>query len=274
MIADSLMYKAKKAGKNRIEMAGDDDIAEIYQEMGAQSFAILAALEDRQFLPYFQPIVATADGAPFAFEVLSRMRRDDGSIVTASEYIDVAERMGVVHQVDYQVMALAFEAVQRSGYRGKLFVNLSPKALILSEFVGTVSAMVERHGIDPQQIVFELTERETVRNLSLLQGFVHELKHRGYQFAVDDFGSGFSSFHYLKHFPIDYVKIDGDFIINLMHDKRDQVFVRHMSAMARDLGIKTIAEFVEDEEVLSHTREAGVDYVQGYHIGRPGYSLD
>lgn len=274
MIADSLMYKAKKAGKNRLEMAGDDDIAEIYQEMGAQSFAILAALEDRQFLPYFQPIVATADGSPFAFEVLSRMRRDDGSIATASEYIDVAERMGVVHQVDYQVMAMAFEAVHRSGYTGKLFVNLSPKALILSEFVSTVSAMVERNGIDPQQIVFELTERETVRNLSLLQGFVHELKHRGYLFAVDDFGSGFSSFHYLKHFPIDYVKIDGDFIINLMHDKRDQVFVRHMSAMARDLGIKTIAEFVEDEEVLAQTREAGVDYVQGYHIGRPGYSLD
>ena len=273
MIADSLMYRAKQGGKNRVVMAGDEDVAEIYQEMGAQSFAILAALEDKQFLPYFQPIVSTEDGAPFAYEVLSRMRKEDGTIIAASEYIEVAERMGVVHQVDYQVMEQAFEIARRSAYTGKLFVNLSPKALILSEFVSTVSDMVDKSGIEPGQIVFEITERETVRNLSLLQGFVHELKHRGYLFAVDDFGSGFSSFHYLKYFPIDFVKIDGDFIINLMHDRRDQIFVRHMSAMARDLGIKTIAEFVEDEEVRSQTRQAGVDYVQGYHIGLPGSTL-
>ncbi|WP_127475973.1 putative bifunctional diguanylate cyclase/phosphodiesterase [Sulfurivermis fontis] len=273
LIADNLMYRAKSEGKNRVMLAGSEDVAEIYRGIGAQSFTILAALEEKRFVPYFQPIVAAGDGTPFAFEVLSRMLGESGEVAVAGEYIDVAERMGVVHKLDYQVMEHAFEAVRRTGYTGKLFVNLSPKALILGEFMPTVERLVEQSGIDPAQVVFELTERETVRNLALLQTFVTELKARGFQFAIDDFGSGFSSFHYLKHFPIDYVKIDGDFIINLMHDERDQVFVRHMAAMARDLGIQTIAEFVEDAEVMIHVREAGVGYVQGYFIGRPGAKL-
>jgi diguanylate cyclase (GGDEF)-like protein len=273
LVADNLMYRAKNEGKNRVLLAGGDDVAEIYRKIGAQSFTILAAMEEKRFVPYFQPIVATADGAPFAFEVLSRMQDDAGGVTVAADYIDVAERMGVVHQLDYQVMEHAFKAMRSTGYQGKLFVNLSPKALILAEFMPTVERLVSDCGIDRAQVVFELTERETVRNLALLQGFVTELKAHGFQFAIDDFGSGFSSFHYLKHFPIDYVKIDGDFIINLMHDQRDQVFVRHMAAMARDLGIRTIAEFVEDAEVMAHVREAGIDYVQGYFIGRPGEVL-
>ncbi len=273
LIADNLMYRAKSEGKNRVLLAGHEDVAEIYRGIGAQSFSILAALEEKRFVPYFQPIVTTAGSEPFAFEVLSRMLGEKGEVTVAGDYIDVAERMGVVHKLDYQVMEHAFEAVRRTGYTGKLFVNLSPKALILAEFVPTVERLVASSGINPGQVVFELTERETVRNLALLQSFVSELKAHGFQFAIDDFGSGFSSFHYLKHFPIDYVKIDGEFIINLMHDERDLVFVRHMAAMARDLGIRTIAEFVEDAEVMAHVREAGVDYVQGYYLGRPGEVL-
>ncbi|PKM43276.1 MAG: hypothetical protein CVV05_15630 [Gammaproteobacteria bacterium HGW-Gammaproteobacteria-1] len=273
LVADNLMYRAKSEGKNRALLAGSNDIAEIYRGIGAQSFVILAALEEKRFIPYFQPIITTEDGTPFAYEMLSRMQDDTGAVTVAADYIDVAERMGVVHKLDYQVMEHSFEAVRRTGYSGKLFVNLSPRALILAEFVPTVEKLVSRCGINPAQIVFELTERETVRNLALLQSFVSELKLRGFQFAIDDFGSGFSSFHYLKHFPIDYVKIDGDFIINLMHDERDQVFVRHMAAMAHDLGIRTIAEFVEDAEVLQHVRDAGIDYVQGFYIGRPKASL-
>lgn len=273
LIADNLMYRAKSEGKNRVLLAGSDDVAEIYRGIGAQSFSILAALEEKRFVPYFQPIVTTVDSGPFAFEVLSRMQGEDGQVAVAGDYIDVAERMGVVHKLDYQVMEHAFETMRRTGYQGKLFVNLSPKALILGEFMPTVERLVAGCGINPSQVVFELTERETVRNLALLQTFVTELKAHGFQFAIDDFGSGFSSFHYLKHFPIDYVKIDGDFIINLMHDERDQVFVRHMAAMARDLGIRTIAEFVEDAEVMAHVREAGIDYVQGYFIGRPSNAL-
>jgi EAL domain-containing protein (putative c-di-GMP-specific phosphodiesterase class I) len=178
--------------------------------------------------------------------------------------------MGVVHQLDYQVMEKAF--IEIGSTDCILFINLSPKALVLSEFVPTVVRLAKDNEVDPRRIVFELTERETVRNISLLQRFVTDLKMEGFQFAIDDFGSGFSSFHYLKHFPIDFVKIDGDFIVNLLNDERDQVFVRHMAAMANELGIRTIAEFVETEEVLREVQAAGVDLVQGYLIGRPNAS--
>lgn len=270
LIADNMMYQAKHGGKNQVMLAGEQEIAEIYRDIGAQSFAIRTALEEKRFLPYFQPIVSTDSGAtPLGVEVLSRMVGEDGEIAAAGTFIEVAERLGVVHKIDYQVMEHAFETARRVGYEGKLFINLSPKALILSEFVPTIAHLIKESGIAPERIVFELTERETVHNMTLLQQFVNDLKMRGFQFAVDDFGAGFSSFHYLKHLPIDYVKIDGEFIINLMHDDRDQIFVHHMASMARDLGIRTIAEFVEDAEVLERVRAAGIDYAQGYYLGRP-----
>lgn len=273
MIADNMMYRAKQGGKNQVKLAGDEEIAEVYRTIGAQSFTIMAALENRRFIPYFQPIVNSQDSGAFAYEVLSRMQGEEGEITVAAEFIEIAERMGVVHQIDYQVINSALEQASRQGYGGLLFINLSPKALILSEFVPEVLRLVQAHGINPPQIVFEITERETVRNLSLLQRFVSELKLQGFKFAIDDFGSGFSSFHYLKHFPIDFVKIDGEFIVNLMHDRHDQIFVRHISAMAQELGIQTVAEFVESEEVLIEVRAAGIDFAQGYAIGRPGPEL-
>ncbi len=275
LIADNMMYQAKEAGKDRVLLAGEDDVTEVFRGVGEQNVAITAALRERRFVPHFQPIVA-AGGAetPLGFEVLSRLRDGGGGESADASFIPVAERMGVVHRIDYQVMEHAFEAARRAGFPGKLFVNLSPKALILSEFVPTAARLAGDAGIDPGQVVFELSERETVRNIALLERFVRDLKLRGFQFAVDDFGSGLSSFHHLRHFPIDYVKIDGQFIGSLTRDERDRVFVRHLAAMAGELGVQTVAEFVEDAEVLAAVREAGIDYAQGYFIGRPSATLD
>jgi len=164
--------------------------------------------------------------------------------------------------------------LSESGCHHELFVNLSPKALILSEFVPTVKRIAAEQGIDPGQIVFEITERETVRSLSLLKRFVEDLKFEGFKFAIDDFGSGFSSFHYLKSFPIDYLKIDGEFIVNLPADRRDQAFVRSITTLAEELEILTIGEFVESDEVLKMCRDSGVDLMQGYFIGRPSERLE
>ena len=273
LIADNMMYQAKGAGKARVLLAGEDDVAEVFRGVGEQNFAITAALRERRFVPHFQPIVAArCVGPPLGFEVLCRLRDDGGESADAS-FIPAAERMGVVHRIDYQVMEHAFEAIRRAGFSGRLFVNLSPNSLIVDEFIPTVVRLADDAGIDPGQVVFELSERETVRNITLLERFVGELKLRGFRFAVDDFGSGFSSFHHLRHFPIDYVKIDGQFIGNLTRDERDRVFVRHVAAMARELGVGTIAAFVEDAEVLDAVRAAGIDYVQGYYIGRPSATL-
>ena len=125
----------------------------------------------------------------------------------------------------------------------------------------------------PERIVFEITERDTVKNMNLLEKFVNDLKMEGFKLAIDDFGSGFSSFHYLKRFPIDFVKIEGDFIVNMVKNGKDRAFVKSMSMLAQELGIRTVAEYVENEEVLEHVRESGIDLAQGYYIGRPSEKL-
>lgn len=269
LIADNMMYTAKGQGKNCSILAGEEDVAEVYRELGEKSFVVLNALDERRVIPYFQAIADAGDGRVRAYEVLSRIRTPSGEVLPAAEFIEAAERMGVVHRLDYLAMEAAFDRFAALDGDTELFINLSPKALILGEFMGTVRRMVTVRNIDPGRVVFELTERETVRNLTLLQRFVEDLKLEGFKFAIDDFGSGFSSFHYLKRFPVDYLKIDGDFIVNLDEDARDQAFVRSMAALSRDLGIRTVAEFVENEAVLARVREAGVDLAQGYHVGRP-----
>ncbi|MBI2472245.1 MAG: EAL domain-containing protein [Planctomycetes bacterium] len=124
-------------------------------------------------------------------------------------------------------------------------------------------------GIDPASLVFEITETALIENMAAAQLFIAELKSLGFRFALDDFGIGFSSFNYLKHLPVDYLKIDGSFVRNLPHDTVAQHLVKAMVEISRGLGKKTIAEFVENEEIMRLLREYGVDYAQGYHIGKP-----
>ena len=133
--------------------------------------------------------------------------------------------------------------------------------------------MAAQFYIAPSRIVFEITERETVRNISLLEKFVLDIKQQGFSFAIDDFGSGYSSFQYIKRFPVDYIKIEGEFIRNMLQDKVYFAFVKSIVTLARELNIKTIAEFVEDAETLAAVCRLGIDYAQGYHIGHPASHL-
>lgn len=147
-------------------------------------------------------------------------------------------------------------------------IRQGDKLVPAGEFIEQIKSMAKAHHIAPSRIVFEITERETVRNLSVLEKFVRELKFEGFQFAIDDFGSGFSSFHYLKHFPIDYLKIEGEFIGNMTSDHIDRAFVQSAVALASAVGIETVAEFVEDAETLQMVRDLGIHYAQGWFISR------
>ena len=273
LFADNMMYKAKSEGKNRIAIPSEEDVIEAFHQVNQTMNLVQQALEEQWVIPYFQPIACSKTGEPHAFEVLSRIRRPDGRIVSAGEYIETAERMGIVHQMDFKVMEKALKIAADMDYRGKLFLNISPKALVLNEFFPTVNRICQETGISPGQLVFELTERETVRNQQMLEKFVRRLNLEGFKFAVDDFGSGFSSFHYIKRFPIDYIKLEGDFVVNMMNDPRDRAFVESISMLAHNLKIHTIAEFVESEEVKEAVSHNGVDYVQGFHVGRPSPEL-
>ncbi|MGM0533644.1 MAG: putative bifunctional diguanylate cyclase/phosphodiesterase, partial [Campylobacterota bacterium] len=267
-IADAMMYRAKNEGKDAVRTPSEIELDEIHQESKDKSMLVLDAVKNGNIIPHFQPIMNAANNRIEINEVLMRIDLD-GQTVTAGQFIQTAESLGIVHQMDYVVIEKAFAKLVETGYEGVLFINLSPKALIISEFMEKINALTHKYNIPKSRIVFEITERETVKSFAMLEKFVFNLKLEGFRFAIDDFGSGFSSFHYIKKFPIDFVKIDGDFIVNIHKDEKDYAFVKSIISLAHELGIKTIAEFVEDDAVLQFLKEVDIDYVQGFHIARP-----
>jgi EAL domain-containing protein (putative c-di-GMP-specific phosphodiesterase class I) len=269
MFADNMMYRAKTEGKHRVGMPTEEDVVEVFREMGEKNMVVQQAVDEKRLVPFFQPIYSGDGERVVAHEVLSRIQTEGDKILSAGEFIEHAERLGLVHKLDYIIMEQTFARAREVGYDGLLFINLSPRALVLKEFFEQVRELVDRFEMDPGQVVFELTERETVRNIALLEKFVNDLKLKGFKFAIDDFGSGFASFHYLKRFPIDYVKIEGDFIANMIHDERDHAFVKSMATLAGELNIRTVAEFIEDQTILDEVQAVGIDLAQGFYLGRP-----
>lgn len=273
LFADNMMYKAKSEGRKRVGVPTDDEVVEIFREIGEKSQLIFNAVEERKLIPYFQPIVTAADGNVAAVEVLSRLQLEGDTVLGATEFIELAEKMHIIHKLDYITMEKALAEVMRCGFTGMVFINLSPRALVIGDFIHEVRRIVRESGVEPERIVFELTERDTVKNIAVMEKFVHELKLDGFKLAIDDFGSGFSSFHYIKRFPIDYIKIEGEFIANMLNDPRDHAFVNSIALLARELEISTVAEFVEDEAVLEAIREVGIDLCQGYYTGMPSQEI-
>ncbi|MCX4188111.1 putative bifunctional diguanylate cyclase/phosphodiesterase [Methylophaga sp. OBS4] len=269
MFADNMMYKAKSHGKNRAYTPDENDILEVFQDINEKSLRISKAIKDKAVIPYFQPLVSTENGETRAVEVLCRIKTDDGDIMGAHEFIEIAEKMGIIHNLDFVMLEKALQQVEAEDYDGMIFINISPRSLVLSEFLPEVERIVSKTNVSRERIVFEITERDTVKNMTLLEKFVSNLKSEGFKLAVDDFGSGFSSFHYLKHFPIDFVKIDGEFVANMVNNPKDHAVVRCISNLAHELQALTIAEYVESQEVLDAVRAIGITYAQGYHIRRP-----
>jgi len=270
IIADHMMYEAKDEGKNSIKIPTKDNVSEILKENQEKSALLISAIENNEIYPYFQPIAPTSanKNGLVIHELLMRIKHGN-KIFSAFEFIEIAEARGLINKMDLMVIEKAFEKINKTNYEGVLFINLSPKSLIVNDFINQINVLVTKYDIEKEKIVFEITERETVKNFSLLEKFVHNLKIEGFKFAIDDFGSGFSSFHYIKKFPIDYLKIDGDFIININNDEKDKAFVNSIVTLAQELNVQTIAEFVENEKIVKTLEELGIDYSQGYHIGKP-----
>lgn len=268
LFADTLMYKAKGEGKNRVAIPTEEDAAQTFRDISQRSMLVLNAIENKEILPFYQPILDIQEGRIIAYECLSRLPFEQ-DVLRADQFVELAEKMGVIHRMDLIVIEKALLAMKENAFDGLIFFNLSPRALVLKEFAHTLQRVVHESGISPERIVFEITERDTVRNLGLLDAFLADLKGAGFKLALDDFGSGFSSFHYLRRFPIDYLKLEGDFIANILNDERDKAFVQSMRNLAGQLGLKVIAEFVESQDVLDALEEMHIHYAQGYHIGRP-----
>jgi len=270
--ADIACYAAKDEGRNRIHVYEADGISNRHREMHWVARVTRAAEENRLEL-FFQPIVRIgSDGIADFHELTVRLRDDDGRLVPPSEFIPAAERYNVMSIIDRWVVIRAVELLKRRREAGGslplLAVNLSGTSLNEQSFAEFVLHTVGEPEI-ASALCFEITETAAVTSLSNATFFMRELKARGCKFALDDFGTGLSSFMYLKTLPVDYLKIDGQFITQIATDAVDRSMVEAISKVGRALGIATVAEWVESEAVLDELKRIGVDYAQGYHLARP-----
>lgn len=272
--ADLAMYQAKETGRNAVCLYASEQGGQA--QMAARltwEQRIRDALQRERFVLHFQPITSLKDQRIAQYEVLLRMLGDDHQLIPPGEFLEVAEGTGLIHAIDRWVVRQAIHLIaeqQRAGRALSLEVNLSGKAFVDAELLPMIKRELAITGVDPARLVLEITETAAIADMDKARGFIDTLTGLGCRFALDDFGTGFSSFSYLKHLPVHYLKIDGSFVRNLQHDSVDQHLVKGMVEVARGLGKQTIAEFVEDEATVRLLREYGVDFAQGYYVGRPG----
>jgi len=271
--ADIACYAAKDAGRNRIHVYEADGVSTRHREMQWVS-RVTRAAEDNRFELYFQPIVplgADASGPKF-HELTVRLRDDGGELVPPSEFIPAAERYNVMPVIDRWVVSRALEVLTERARRGEalplLAVNLSGTSLNEQSFVDFVLQSVNDPTI-ARALCFEITETAAVTSLSNARFLMGELKQRGCKFSLDDFGTGVSSFVYLKSLPVDFLKIDGQFISHIAHDPVNRSMVEAISRVGRALGIATVAECVETQAVWDELKRIGVDFAQGFYLARP-----
>ncbi|MDV6343573.1 EAL domain-containing protein [Nitrosomonas sp. Is37] len=271
--ADLAMYQAKEKGRGTWYLFSNDDQTRerMYTLVHWKEKIEYANLYDK-YLLYFQPIMSLRDRAITHYEVLLRMRDKDGTIHSPAAFIAAAEHTGLIHEIDHMVLhkAIAQAAkINKSGNRIRLSINLSAHAFNDPELLPVIRKELMFHGVDPTLLMFEITETAALDNLPGTRNLLREIKKLGCGFVLDDFGVGFSSFYYLRELPVDAVKIDGSFVRNLANSPADQILVRALCSVARGFGKKITAEFVENEEVLILLEKMDVDFVQGYHIGKP-----
>jgi diguanylate cyclase (GGDEF)-like protein/PAS domain S-box-containing protein len=259
--ADIALYEAKDAGRAR---------ASVYAGRAGASLTwverIRAALREDRLTLYAQPIVDLATGKAVHEELLVRMLDEDGAVVPPGSFLPTAESFGLIGDIDRWVLRRGVEVAATGRH---VHVNLSGHSVGRTEVLDELAESLAVTGADPAHLVIELTETMAVANLAGARAFARRLREIGCGLALDDFGTGFGSFTYLKHLPADFLKLDQEFIRDLTRSDADRRVVDAIVGIAARFGMQTIAEGVEDEATLAVLRDAGVDFVQGYHLGRP-----
>ncbi len=274
--ADAACFIAKDKGRNRvwIHHLDDEDVVQRHGEMEWAS-RINSALENNRFILYYQKVqpISESDGSSY-YEFLLRMVNEAGEIISPMAFIPAAERYGTMVSVDRWVVHRVLYWLNKQETSSKsntnvYSINISGQSLCDDGFLQYCLNELDKSRVNPHQLCFEITETAAISNWSHASQFVSALKSRGCLFALDDFGSGMSSFAYLKHLPVDYIKIDGAFVSDMLSDPVDQVMVNAINQIGQVMGIKTIAEFVESQDILNILKEMEVDFAQGYGIHMP-----
>lgn len=276
--ADVACYMAKEKGRNRVQVHHPSD-SDLVRRVGEMSWVqkIRNGLDEQRFCLFAQEIRALKDDEPdrCRVELLLRLRDEDGHFIFPGSFMPAAERYGLMPLIDRWVVRNAFGLLaarlnsSRSHGISSCAINLSGATFGDDDFIDYVCRQFEIHRVPPEMICFEITETSAIANIASARRFIQALKRLGCSFSLDDFGTGMSSFSYLKHLPVDYIKIDGGFVKEMLNSNADRSMVEMITHMAKVMGKGVVAEFVESREILEALREIGVDYAQGYAIGKP-----
>ena len=272
---DAGCYIAKEAGRNRVHICHPDD-QQVFRHTGEMQWSqrISHALENNRLVLFSQGIepLLPHDSPRRHMELLLRMTDENGELISPMSFIPAAERYGMMPSLDKWVIGHTLNQLSRCEFGQKCrnyAINLSGQSLGDRTMLAFIINQIDELNIPPERLVFEITETSAIINLAEAKNFIHILRGIGCEFSLDDFGSGMASFGYLRHLPIDYLKIDGSFIRNICHEPTDQAIVRSINHIGHVMGIQTIAEWVEDEETIDMLKDIGVDYVQGFGVHRP-----
>jgi EAL domain-containing protein (putative c-di-GMP-specific phosphodiesterase class I) len=272
--ADAACYVAKDEGRNRahVHHQNDGELAKRHGEMQWVS-RINQALENDQFVLYAQVIEPLYEDGVEHHELLLRMIDEDGSTIPPGAFLPAAERYNLISHLDRWIVDHAFQALEEHPLFlervHSISVNLSGASLADESFLEFIQDHFAKSGFPASKICFEITETAAISNLNRAMKFISTLNALGCRFALDDFGSGLSSFAYLKNLPVDYLKIDGMFVKDIIDDPIDHAMVKSINEIGQVMGMQTIAEFVENDEIKDMLKNIGVDYAQGFGIGKP-----
>ena len=267
-------FLAKKNGGNQYHSIGENDEKIIAQQESMDWVAgIMKGVSEDRFCLYVQPIVSMDEGDERPhYEVLIRYRSEDGTIVSPGDFLPPAERYNLIEKIDVWVVNKIIRWLEdnhKPGQEIMFSVNLSGRSLGSKSFHEFLLQSLQQSEIEKSTLCFEITETSVVENIERSVDFINSIKQLGVKFSLDDFGTGLSSFGYLKRFPVDFLKIDGEFVRDIIENDTSFVFVRSMTEVGHSLDMKVIAEFVESDTMFDRLREANIDYIQGYHVGRP-----
>jgi len=272
--ADIAMYLAKQRGRGCWHIFSDTELAkEKLENQVYWQHKIENAIDNDKFLLHFQPIVDLQDNSISHYEALIRMRGTNGELIAPAPFIEVAEKTGLIREIDHWVLKKTIEQLGNMSLdhtkKITLALNLSAHAFSDPTLLPLLTDLFHEANFNTENIIIEITETAALADFSAACDLIASIKQLGCCFALDDFGVGFASFYYLQQLPVDYIKIDGAFVRQLSQNRNNQILVKAITDVARGFGKKTIAEYVEDEETLSLLKEYKVDYAQGYYLGKP-----
>ncbi|MEO8119021.1 MAG: EAL domain-containing protein [Rhodoferax sp.] len=272
--ADVAMYRAKEMGKNSAcTLDSLEGRVEGSRTTRDHAEKLREALQQDRIVPYYHSIVDCQTGELFACETLARLIEPSGEILSAGVFIETMEKYGMGRELDRVIISKAFQAkherMKSDPPSIKLFLNLSAQEIQGRGILGYAEELCATLQIPPECIVFEVLERDAIGDMTNMRKFLTNLRQKGFAFALDDFGSGYNSFHYLRELQFEYVKIDGAFVRNILNSKIDYALVHNLSRLCQDIGIQTVAEFVENQAIFDALKDMGINYAQGFHISMP-----